>query len=185
MYLPVFAQPIPEPAFIYNPLNPTTLNPKIKFLDETPSPDIWSWYLDGTLFSNDQHPFYEFEQEGEYIATLVVENQYGCIDSVKRTVVVEPFYNIFIPNSFTPDNGDIFNDEFSVVTNGIQKEDFLFQVFDRWGKEVYVSDNRDFSWDGETDSGVAVKQDAYVYKLTAYDVFNNKHDLSGKLLIIR
>jgi gliding motility-associated-like protein len=54
------------------------------------------------------------------------------------------------PNVFTP-NGDEFNPYFTMpnLPNNTCSDQFKeIKVFNRWGKEVYFSTERDFAWDG-------------------------------------
>ena len=71
----------------------------------------------------------------------------------------------FIPNAFTPD-GDGSNDVFGVV--GPQTDDFLLQIFNRWGEMVYESKHVDQRWTGNHQMGeYSVPYGVYVYRLTA------------------
>lgn len=57
-------------------------------------------------------------------------------------------YNIFIPNSFTP-NDDGINDVFQIKGSGLSEEGFLINIYDRWGKIIYTSKDINSSWDGK------------------------------------
>lgn len=55
------------------------------------------------------------------------------------------------PNVFTP-NEDEFNDRFFIEELPPDNCDATFveiKIFNRWGREVFASANRDFTWDGE------------------------------------
>ena len=71
----------------------------------------------------------------------------------------------FIPNVFTP-NGDSFNDTYLI--ENVDPEDFKLQIFDRWGREVYHSLDRDEGWNG-TQSGTSVKPGIYFYLVRTRD----------------
>ena len=53
---------------------------------------------------------------------------------------------LFVPNAFTP-NGDGLNDVFKPV--GIRVSDYRFQVYDKWGKLSFDTNNFDEGWQGE------------------------------------
>ena len=84
---------------------------------------------------------------GEYQITLYAYNQADCMDSISKMIKVATEYSIFAPNTFTP-NGDQSNNTWSIATNGIDKQDFQIQIFNRWGKLIFESQNPNFSWDG-------------------------------------
>lgn len=70
--------------------------------------------------------------------------------------------DIFIPNAFTP-NQDGLNDVFKVIS----EEDFInfeFTIFNRWGKEVFVSYNIQDFWDGKHKK-TACPSGIYTWKL--------------------
>lgn len=70
---------------------------------------------------------------------------------------------IHVPNAFSPD-GDGFNDRFNAVADGV--EEYLIEIYNRWGEKVYFSENINESWDG-TYKGSNAIQDAYVYVIKA------------------
>ena len=79
--------------------------------------------------------------------------------------------DIFIPNSFTP-NDDDRNDLFSPV---FQCDYTYFQltILDRWGNIVYISNNINGKWDGKF-KGIPCPDDVYVYKIEAIQKGNDK-----------
>lgn len=97
----------------------------------------------------------EFAKEGgqEYEVTLTVTNEFGCDTTILYTILLREA-PIFVPNVFTP-NGDGANDEFKIVRdddkNKIISDEYLrleLEVFNRWGKRIYSSDNYQSNWDG-------------------------------------
>ena len=85
---------------------------------------------------------------------LVIEDVFGCIDSITTYVAVDGRAPLFIPNAFSP-NGDGSNDYISVFANGDLVDEVLsFRVFTRWGEEVYADtnfapNNAQRGWDGQ------------------------------------
>lgn len=62
-----------------------------------------------------------------------------------------PFADIFIPDAFTP-NGDGLNDVFIPIPNlNYAIADFEFYIYDRWGRQVFYSDDITVGWDGNID----------------------------------
>jgi len=92
---------------------------------------------------------------------------YGdCYES--DTVSISFFDNtqIIIPNVFTP-NGDSKNETFTIPNQNIP---ITLQIFNRWGTEIYRSNNYANDWNGN-DLAVGI----YFYKITSdYKCFTNR-----------
>ena len=75
-------------------------------------------------------------------------------DTVEVRVVVrdvEPTGEFLPPTAFSPDNGDSYNDSFYIEhlpPDNCQEKFDRIEIYNRWGKLVYQTDNRDFAWDG-------------------------------------
>ena len=78
---------------------------------------------------------------------------------------------IFIPNSFTP-NEDEKNDLFWPVFQ-CEYSYFSLTIFDRWGNTVYSSNNITGKWDGKFKSNPC-PDDIYVYRLEAIQKITDK-----------
>lgn len=77
-----------------------------------------------------------------------------------------PIGAVWIPNTFTP-NGDKINDVFRIRHNSsVTKGEYC--IYDRWGEELYRSDNFNHTWDG-TYKNEPVMPGVYVYKVTYFD----------------
>jgi gliding motility-associated-like protein len=102
----------------------------------------------------------EITEEGMYVVELT--SLAGCfgIDSVYVRLIESCIY---IPNAFTP-NGDGLNDTFMAISY-CQVDEFLMLIYNRWGEQLYESDNISNGWDGTKD-GRGCPGDAYVYKIT-------------------
>jgi len=116
---------------------------------------------------------------------VVATDANGCTDADSALVQVEDLGNIYVPNSFSP-NGDGANDTYQVF--GLKPEfmkRFYFAVYDRWGEQVFSSEQIDFVWDG-TFKGKALPPAVYVYYLKqvligADDIEEHK----GSILLLR
>lgn len=67
-----------------------------------------------------------------------------------------------LPNVFTP-NGDGINDEY--VCGLYFPREFTLRVYNRWGTEVFYSDDIDVRWDGTTTSGQPCEEGVYFIDL--------------------
>ena len=105
--------------------------------------------------------------------TVVVTDENGCTAEASYTVMVDDppcdESGIFIPDAFSPNN-DASNDLLFVRGNGIETLDF--QVLDRWGKEVFRTNDQDEGWNGRhRQEGKELSPDVYAYcvKVTCFD----------------
>ncbi len=135
---------------------------------------------DGTS-SSDPHPQHLYKAAGNYVAKLTVTNARGCIDTMSFLIVVTNNFKIVIPNVFTP-NADNSNDLYEVYATGIQQ--FSLHIFNRWGQELFVSDDPQKQWDGKS-MGQEMPEAEYYYTLTVKDYLEEVHAYKGILTIIR
>lgn len=109
-----------------------------------------------------------------------VEDEYGCIaiDSVEVTLISD----IVVPLAFSP-NGDGVNDFFKLTPINI---DYLevFEIYNRWGKKVFSTNQLSEAWDGEFKS-VAQKNGAYVYVIRVITTDGNVFMKTGNITLIR
>ncbi len=103
--------------------------------------------------------------EGEY--RYEAFDIYGCphSDSTVVRITAERDGLVYVPNSFTP-NTDGYNDVWGVV--GAEEREFSLALFDRWGQEIWRSNDPMVGWDG-TIAGTPVPPGAYVYLITYRD----------------
>ena len=84
---------------------------------------------------------------------LIIEDVYGCIDSLTTYVAVDGRAPLFVPNAFSP-NGDGNNDYIAVFANSDLVDRVLsFRIYSRWGEQVYADadfapNNAQRGWDG-------------------------------------
>jgi len=159
-YLTVF--PLPVAQFTYYPQTTTILEPVINFNDHSINPAHWFWdFGDGSAISIIKNPNYTYQDTGRYYVQLLVENIYGCKDSTLSSVIIQPDWSIYIPNTFTP-NGDGTNDTFTAKGYGILE--YNMYIYDRWGDMIFTSNDMSKGWDGKM-NGQLCQQDVYVYKI--------------------
>jgi len=59
-------------------------------------------------------------------------------------------------------------------------------IFDRWGEEIFHTDDITKGWNGVAKNGPdQAKQDVYVWKIRAKDIFKQTHDLIGTVTLLR
>ena len=127
------------------------------------------------------------DQAGDLVYEVeVVEN--GCTVVVEIMVRVEdPLCDesrVYVPNAFTP-NGDGNNDEMRVRSSFIEQlTEFRWIIYDRWGQEVYSSDDPTGFWDGTFD-GDDLEPDVYGYWLRVRCPAGNELIQQGNISILR
>jgi gliding motility-associated-like protein len=184
--LQVYQKPIAD--FVFNPTNPTVNEDDVvTFKDATGygSPNQWAWHFltetKNTITKFGNEATYKYSEAGTYPISLVVTNNYGCIDTVVKSIVVADDYGLFIPNAFTPNNDGV-NDTFVPKGHGIKS--YTLVIFDRWGEQIYLTNQLEKGWDGYY-KGVLSKSDIYTWKINCVDVKNKSHELIGSLTLLK
>jgi gliding motility-associated-like protein len=187
-YFNVIQNPIAE--FSMTP-NPTTIfNTMIQFQDQSTDDVVeWDWDFASLGSSQEQSPVFQMPVEGDsgtYPITLTVENAEGCTDEVTKTLRVGAEFNLYVPNSFTP-NGDGLNDIFKAEAIGVNPDRFSMIIFNRWGEVVFQSNTLNIGWRGTVDGGNPAPAGSYVWKITANDITDERDfkDQTGYINLIR
>lgn len=163
-----------------------TVTPGTQIQVYASSPDNVSYQwtdVDPMTCTNCRRPFFTATKSQTVYVT--VTNQYGCqnVDSVEIKVVSCDPENVYIPNTFTPNN-DGLNDLLLVRGIGLRSLDY-FRVFDRWGKLVYESKNLNDGWDGKTGSGKDSDEATYVYTVKGVCSNGSTIEKSGNVTLLR
>jgi gliding motility-associated-like protein len=94
-----------------------------------------------------------------YVVT--VTNADGCEFSDDFRIGTECISYYHIPSAFSP-NGDNLNDVFKPTLKNYQ--DYSMVIYNRWGEELYRSENPDMGWDGIY-QGKEVSNGVYMYSI--------------------
>ncbi|MBS1582067.1 MAG: PKD domain-containing protein [Bacteroidetes bacterium] len=170
LYHLVHVMPSPVADFVHDPMKTDYFHPEITFADRSTSDAIaWAWQLPDALPSSaDTSTFsatFPGDGGGAYPVQLIVTNEFGCRDTIVRTVIIDGVFSVFVPNAFTPDNDGV-NDLFVPVVSDQVEKDYILRIFDRWGTEIFTSAEPGKGWDG-TVKGEAPKTDIYAWRLLA------------------
>lgn len=122
-------------------------------------------------------PVHRYLEEGNYDVNLTVTTTDGCIKQITRTIEVEEIYELYVPNSFTP-NGDNINEHFKIYGTGI--EEYEIRIYNRWGAEVFNSTDLEDPWDGYF-QGEKVPQGSYAYTISITTSFGGLRAKKGTL----
>lgn len=112
------------------------------------------WDFGGLGTSEEPNPDFTFPEgvAAEYPITLTVQNEWGCVDAVTHSILVQESFVLFVPNMFTPDM-DGLNDAWKITGIDVDESDFIVQVFDRWGEIIYESTDIHSAWVGDVKGG--------------------------------
>lgn len=139
---------------------------------------------DGRQIVNLDEDVITMEDTGTFEITHISFNEFGCSDTAVQTLTVEAPFQVHMPNAFTP-NGDGINDEFTFGITDISS--LHFEVFNRWGEQVFMTDEMNKAWNGRyQNSGEVLPPGTYSYVLIARVKSGNyDHLQKGSIQLIR
>ncbi|MEP6794699.1 MAG: T9SS type B sorting domain-containing protein [Saprospiraceae bacterium] len=148
-----------------------------------PSPATVMWIVNGvSIPETTSSVTFNANQKVNIIEATFI-NSHGCPQTdILIFETIPPEYKI--PNAFTPDNGDDYNDNFKIILIGnIVVQDFM--VFNRWGQLVYkAAEGDDTGWDGMFKNQKAAS-DTYVYKATVRYPDGHTELVKGDVILLR
>ncbi|MBI1286670.1 MAG: PKD domain-containing protein [Flavobacteriales bacterium] len=141
VYDQVVVNPTPVANFYSYEVNPQTGSDTVHFSDNSLFADSWYWDFgdpssgsDNT--STDQSPVHVYSSNGSYYVTLVVSNNYGCIDSITLPSSV----NVGISELRSQLRPVIFpnptSERFNILIDSKERSTVSFNVIDPMGKVV-------------------------------------------------
>ncbi len=154
----------PVAGFIVSPTT-VEINGQVDFINSSSNATDYVWeFGDDTGTSTEISPIYAYEDEGNYLVTLIAYSANGCTDTIQQLIVVNEELIFYVPNTFTPD-GNKFNETFSpVFTSGFDIYGYNLLIFNRWGEIIFESENADIGWDG-TYGGKLMQEGTYVWQI--------------------
>jgi gliding motility-associated-like protein len=181
--------PKPSPRITWEPESPT-ITDEITFASNTKyQASSYTWMFAGISPSledttNLSSPKIFYDNIGKYPIILISKTDKECSDTVLKYIDIRDDYNIFIPNTFTP-NDDGLNDVFQVKATGVSLSGFTMDIFDRWGNLVYTSKDITVGWDGK-ESGKKCNDGIYIYKIKIIGANGEgRKELKGRLALIK
>lgn len=181
----ITVHPSPTAGYVATPTVTSIFDADIRFYNTTiVSENIVSWYYnfdDGTG-SSDINPYHTYQMWGDYYTTQTVTNAYGCPNTTRLLIRILPEFRFWVPNAFTPGK-DGLNDIFKPVLIGV--EDYNFLIFDRWGEQIYRTDDQTQGWDGRYKNGDCT-DDVYIWKCDFKNVVTKEHEYHiGHVTLVR
>ncbi len=133
-------------------------------LDFRSAADSCAFFIGDSLVLGDCSGLITFDFEEYEIYDLIFYSTQPnrCDDTLAAIIDVRLEPTLFLPTAFTP-NGDGINDEWPGPVD-IPEDDFLVQIFDRWGSLLWTSTDTQLKW-----SGLGLPNDIYVYTMRMRD----------------
>lgn len=172
-----------EPPFTMNLLNNDTtiyLGESVQIYVEGTAPFLYWTPTTYLGFSQSKDPVATPLEDMTYTVTGVSLLS-GCpkVDSFHIHVIMQ---DVFIPNAFSP-NGDGLNDVFHVTCRkliNVQE----FRIMNRWGNEVFSTNDINQGWNGKY-KGVAQDPGVYYYMMRVSYPNGRTQFLKGDLTLLR
>ncbi len=173
--------PVPKAGFTYYPQYPDIKNPTVTFSDKSFGASKWIYKFGDGFNSVLQNPIYSFKDSGKYAITQLVENNFGCKDSITDFLYVNFLLFTHIPNAFSPGT-DPINPMFQ--PSGLGIKDYQMTIYNRWGEKIFEPGWGKHAWDGVYKNEY-VQIGIYPYYMEIIDFGNKRHSYSGVVNVIR
>jgi gliding motility-associated-like protein len=105
------------------------------------------------------------------------------VESLSNIIEIPIQASIFLPNAFTP-NGDNINNEFIISGKTKRITDYQFVVYNRWGEEVFSTEDLSIGWNGRVSSKTA-PTGHYTYRINAKTNTGEIIQKKGVVLLMR
>jgi gliding motility-associated-like protein len=138
------------------------------------------WDFGNQTTSTELNPETTYESPGLYDITLIVERK--CkYDTIIKTIEVEDcLENLWVPTAFSPNNDGV-ND--LLYVRGATINDFLFRIYDRWGRLLFETNDLSKAWDGSY-KDKPVYSATYIYVLQG-TINGEAYSQKGNITLIR
>jgi len=146
-----------------------------------PEGAFFYWELgDGTTSTEFEPEHYYYDLESHLVSMYSV-SEIGCRDSVSRWF--HPFADVYVPSAFSPNNDGV-NDVFQAFGHSLAR--FEMWIFNRWGEEVFYTDDITKPWVGDHDRGeYYVQSELFTYKVVARGIRGNAIEQQGSITVLR
>lgn len=170
--------PTPIVDFSWNPNIIPWSDPLASFIDKSTYGNAYQWDFGDPAGGNSSspNPTHNYSEKGLFDVWLMVTSEHGCKDSLMKSIrVVDDVFET--PNIITP-NGDGYNDYFE-ITNIESLKNCHIEVFNRWGKLVYIHHNYKNQW-----SPVELADGTYYYYIN-YESYFGKGEIHGFFYVLK
>jgi gliding motility-associated-like protein len=180
----ITVHPKPTAGFQLDKTETTICDSQIQFIDASQdASNVWYYVDENNVRIEGDNPRYTYITAGMHYPVQVVQNEFGCTDTARLQLTIEPF-TVFVPNTFTP-NDDLFNACFRAEL-GLIPVEWELKIYDRWGEVIFVTNDFTACWDG-TYKGKKCQDDIYTYVIhyVSCEPVANATELTGHVTLIR
>ena len=141
----------------------------------------WNWDFGDGSRSAEKNPTHVFGKKGDFNVNLIITDQYGCQQSITKTVSITRSYRLMIPTGFTPNASQ--NNTFLPKQKGLISFELL--IFNMWGELIFsTQDLETEGWDGKL-TGKLLDAGVFVYRINGVAIDGEEVEESGKFRLIR
>ena len=142
------------------------------------------WDFGDGEISTSENPKHNFHNKGIYLTTLKQTNEYNCSSIITKPIEIKENFNLYAPNSFTPD-GDGVNDTFIPESLKLMNVEFIMTIYNKQGKLIYKTKNINQPWDGfNQNTGEKCIQGSYIWIIQLINKLGQNEQYKGPLLIL-
>lgn len=178
------AYPIPEARFLPDPIKGNVItSPNITFLNHSTGNYYNLWDFGDGNTSGSVEPINTYNSPGDYIVTLIVKSNHGCLDTAKQKVTIEDEHTFYVPNAINA-NSMYDNSIFLPKHHGVSQDNYFMAIYDRWGEVIFKTNNIKEGWDGKiADKYVPVG--SYTYFINYQSISGNLYEVAGSVTVLR
>lgn len=175
---------LPKADFSWEKVTDSLQSSKILFKDLSKGNTSFTylWDIGQTGIYTDKNPLVTFYDTATIQVILKITDSFGCESSVSKYITISPENSIYIPNAFSPNNSGL-NDNFKPV-GVVYPQKYLFQIFDRWGSEIFRTNEPIEGWDG-TYNLSDMPEGVYMYRIWLISLQGQTQTYSGTVSLIR
>ncbi len=172
---------------------------EVRFYSKSEEGTRFLWDFGDGETSSEENPTHIFLRQTEetdlpYSIKLEVWTEHDCYDvfEMPDALFIDLFGTVIFPTAFTPEHGltsaSYDNRRFYPEVKGV--EEFVFEVFNRWGELLYSSfykdgmDTEEISWDGFYKDRL-LSQGVYVWKVKGIYKDGVKFEKIGDVTLLR
>lgn len=129
------------------------------------------------------------EIKSDYIYRIIARSYTQGVSSMSNHITLRGESLVWIPNAFSP-NEDDHNPVFKptpqfvyLIQDGTYRE-YEMKIFNRWGEELFVTNNIDEGWDG-TYKNKDCEMESYLYHIRVTGLDRKVYDKKGLVRLMR
>lgn len=144
--------------------------------------------LTGTAWDEPFDVISELERSAETHKVSTLSPVFESIIMLGETSYKWREADFYLSTALSPHAARTENRAVRIFGERLTPDEFLFQVFDRWGKLVYengsLGEMATNGWDGRTSTGVALMGGTYPYKLSAREKTGRRFEKKGVITVV-